>query len=49
MKLFKGYSSFEIVKYIQITENKTPAMHRDIFRLRLANNRHLIENLPPPR
>ena len=23
-------------------------MHRDIFRLQLANNRHLIENFPPP-
>ena len=29
--------------------NKTPAMHRDIFRLQLANKRHLIKNLPPPR
>ena len=23
-------------------------MHRDIFRLQLANNRRLIKNLPPP-
>ena len=29
--------------------NKTPAMHRDLFRLQLANDRHLIENLPPTR
>ena len=28
--------------------NKTPAMQRDIVRLQLANNRHLIERLPPP-
>ena len=27
--------------------NKTPAMHRDIFRLQLANNRRLIGKLPP--
>ena len=27
--------------------NKTPAMHRDIFRLQLANDRHMMENLPP--
>ena len=29
-------------------QDKTPAMHRAIFRLQLANNRHLIENFPPP-
>ena len=29
-------------------KNKTPAIHRDFFRLRLAKIRHLIENLPPP-
>ena len=29
--------------------NKTPVMQQDTFRLQLANNRHLIENLPPPR
>ena len=30
-------------------DNKTPAMHRGIFALKLANNRHLIETSPPPR
>ena len=29
-------------------ENETPALNWDIFRLQLANIRHLIENLPPP-
>ena len=29
----------------QSKTNKTPAMHRDIFRFQLANNRH--ENFPP--
>ena len=28
--------------------NKTPAMHRDILRLQLANYRRLIKSLPPP-
>ena len=28
--------------------NKTPATHRDNFRVKLANNRRLIEYLPPP-
>ena len=33
-----------ILRYIS---NKTPAMHRDIFRLQLANNRVSTKNLPP--
>ena len=34
-------------KHNNVLSNKTPAMHRDIFRLQLTNNRRLIENLPP--
>ena len=31
----------------QQSYNKTPAMHRDIFRLQLTHYGHLIQNLPP--
>ena len=48
------YCSQDWIKLKQVStpclkRYKTPAMHRDTFRLQLANNRRkLIENLPPP-
>ena len=42
------------IEYLKFPEawhmslNKRPAMHRYIFRFQLANNRRLIESLPPP-
>ena len=32
---------------LQTMLNRMPAMHRDIFRLKLAKNKHLIEYLLP--
>ena len=40
----KGKDLKKRTKNIQIN-NKTPAMHRDIFRLQLANYRRLIKKL----
>ena len=34
--------------HLETNRNKTPTMHRYIFRLQLANYRRLIKNLPPP-
>ena len=41
-------TNFLFLHFLDCIYNKTPPMHRDIFRLQLTNNRRLIENLPPP-
>ena len=39
----QGLSTFNYQKFIPWIINKTPAKHQDIFRLQLANNKHVIE------
>ena len=39
----KEYISFHFAEQIHLLQNKTPAMHRGIFRLQLINKRHYTE------